>query len=58
MIELLLPRTDAGAGAQAIVALLLFVVGLVAVRRNPDLRVFVLGLGTITAAWFALRTVH
>ena len=58
MIDLLLPRTDAGAGVQAIVALVLFVVALAAVRRNPDLRVFVLGLGTITAAWFALRTVH
>lgn len=58
MIELFLPRTDAGAGVQAIVALVLFVVALAAVRRNPDLRVFVLGLGTITAAWFALRTVH
>ncbi len=29
-----------------------------AVRRNRDLVVFVSGLATITAAWFALRTVH
>ena len=58
MIDLLLPRTDAGAGVQAAVAFALFVLALVAVRRNPDLRMFVLGVGTITAAWFALRTVH
>lgn len=58
MIDLLLPRTDAGAAFQAVVALVLFVAALVAVRRNPDLRMFVYGLGTITAAWFALRTVH
>lgn len=58
MIDLLLPRTDNGAAAQAAIALVVFLVALVAVRRNPDLRMFVLGVGTITAAWFALRTVH
>lgn len=58
MIELLLPRTDAGVAVQAVVAAVGFVVALVAVRRQPELRTFVLGVGTITAAWFALRTVH
>ncbi|MDE0804273.1 MAG: hypothetical protein OSA99_13245 [Acidimicrobiales bacterium] len=58
MIDLLLPRTDAGAAVQAAVAFVVFVGALLAVRRNPDLRLFVYGLGTITAAWFALRTVH
>ncbi len=58
MIDLLLPRTDAGVLVQAVVALIIFVVALYAVRRDPDLRTFVIGMGTITAAWFALRTVH
>lgn len=58
MIELLLPRTDAGVLAQLIVAVVVFGALAVAVRRNRDLLVFVGGLATVTAAWFALRTVH
>lgn len=58
MIELLLPRTDAGAAVQAAVALVIFVPAVIAVRRHRELRIFVIGVGTITAAWFALRTVH
>jgi hypothetical protein len=58
VVELLLPRTDAGALAQAVTAAVLFAGALVAVRRNRDLLWFVGGLGTLTFAWFALRTVH
>ncbi len=58
MIDLLLPRTDGGVLVQAVVASIVFVAALVAVRRNPELRTFVIGVGTITAAWMALRTVH
>lgn len=58
MIDLLLPRTDAGALAQAVGAAVLFAAAAVAVRRNRELLVFVAGLASITAAWFALRTVH
>lgn len=58
MIDLLLPRTDAGVLAQLVGAVLLFGGLALAVRRNRDLLVFVGGLATITAAWFALRTVH
>lgn len=58
MVDLLLPRTDGGALVQAVVALVVFGSVAVAVRRNRDLLVFVTGLATITAAWFALRTVH
>lgn len=58
MIDLLLPRTDGGAIAQAIGAVVVFGALALAVRRNRDLLVFVAGLATVTAAWFALRTVH
>lgn len=58
MLDLLLPRTDAGALAQAIAVAALSAVALVAVRRNRDVLWFVAGLTTLTFAWFALRTVH
>ena len=58
MVELLLPRTDAGALAQAVTATVLFAGALVAVRRSRDLLWFVGGLATLTFAWFALRIVH
>ncbi len=58
MVEFLLPRTDGGALAQAIGAVVFFTGLGLAVRRHRDLLVFVTGLATITAAWFALRTVH
>lgn len=58
MIDLLLPRTDAGALAQTVGAVVVYCALAVAVRRNRDLLWFVAGLATITAAWFALRTVH
>lgn len=58
MIELLLPRTDEGAAVQAIVAAVVFAVVLVAVRRHAEVRLLVAGLAVMTAAWFALRTVH
>lgn len=58
MVELLLPRTDAGALAQAAVAVVVFVVAGFVLRRQRELLVFVAGLAMITGAWFALRTVH
>lgn len=58
MIDLLLPRTDAGVALQVVVATVLFTSAAVAVRRHRELLVFVLGLATMTAAWFALRAVH
>ena len=58
MADLLLPRTDAGVLAQVIGAVVIFGALAFAVRRKRDLLVFVAGLTTITAAWFALRTVH
>jgi hypothetical protein len=58
MVDLLLPRTDAGVLVQVVVAVVFYTALGFAVRRNRDLLVFVSGLATITAAWFALRTVH
>lgn len=58
MVEILLPRTDAGVLAQAAGAVVMFAGAGFAVRRQRDLLVFVVGLAVITAAWFALRTVH
>jgi len=58
LIELLLPRTDAGALAQAVAAAVVTTGALIALRRNRDLMWFVGGLATLTFAWFALRTVH
>jgi hypothetical protein len=58
VVDLLLPRTDAGALAQAVVTAAAATGALVALRHNRDLRWFVAGLATLTFAWFALRTLH
>ena len=58
MVDLLLPRTDAGALAQAVGAAVVYTGALLAVRRHRELLWFVGGLATLTFAWFALRTVH
>lgn len=58
MVDLLLPRTDGGVLGQLIVAAVVFAATGYAVRRHRDVLVFVVGLATIAAAWFALRTVH
>ena len=58
MTDLLLPRTDAGVGAQALLAVVVFGLALWATRRNRDAMVFVAGLATFTAGLMALRTLH
>lgn len=58
MLDLLLPRTDGGAGAQALVAAIIYIPLLWTTRRNRDVLTFVLGLAVMTFAWFALRLVH
>ncbi|HEV2071424.1 MAG TPA: hypothetical protein VGR26_16675 [Acidimicrobiales bacterium] len=58
LLELLLPRRDAGAGIQVVVAVALFSAAAVAARHNRDLLWLVAGLGTVTFAWFGLRTLH
>lgn len=56
--DILLPRTDAGAFAQAIVIIPALVLALVLVRADHDVRLFVAGLLVFAVAFFALRTVH
>ncbi len=58
MLDLLLPRTDAGVAAQAIVAAVILAILGFAVRRNPDRRIFVIGLAVMTVALFGVRMVH
>ncbi|HSL58474.1 MAG TPA: hypothetical protein VK866_11580 [Acidimicrobiales bacterium] len=58
LTEIILPRTDAGVLAQAIGAGLVFLIALVLVRRQPELRLLVLGIATMTAAGFGLRALH
>lgn len=58
MSDLLLPRTDAGVAAQVVAAAVVYLIAFAAVRRSPELRRFIVGMATFTAAFFALRTVH
>ena len=58
LVDLALPRTDAGAFLQAAIAVPIFGIALWRVRHNRDIRSFVAGLATLTFAWFALRTLH
>jgi hypothetical protein len=56
--DLLLPTTDAGVVAQALLALVVLTAAFVAVRRDRDLRLLVLGVATLTAGLFMLRAAH
>lgn len=58
LFDLAVPRTDAAVFVQGILALVVFGVALWRVRRNPDLRTFVVGLATLTFALFAVRALH
>lgn len=58
MLDLLLPRTDAGVAVQAVIALAVFAGLGYAVRKNRDYRIFVAGLAVMTAALFGVRMIH
>ena len=58
MRQILLPSTDAGVLVQVVVVTAVWVCLLVVVRRSAEVRLLVGGLGMITLAWFALRTLH
>ena len=58
MTELLLPRTDAGVAAQAILLVVLVGMGLWATRRQPDGRLLVIGVGLVLVALVGLRAAH
>ncbi len=58
LVDLALPRTDAGAFVQAAIAVPIFGIAVWRVRHSRDIRTFVVGVATLTFAWFALRTLH
>lgn len=58
VMELLLPRTDAGAIGQAVVAAVVFALLWWAVRRDRDVRLLVGGMALFTFAMFGLRAAH
>lgn len=58
LLDLALPRTDAGVFVQVALALAAFGAALWRVRRNRDLLTFVVGLATLTFALIAVRTLH
>ncbi|MDP9440912.1 MAG: hypothetical protein M3P34_01750 [Actinomycetota bacterium] len=58
MTEFLLPRTDRGVAWQAALATVILSGALYATRRDPELRLLVIGIAVLTASWFALRTLH
>ena len=58
--EILLPRTDAGTIAQWIVVIGAIPTSATLLHRKGfgDLAVFVVGVGCLVLAWFAVRAVH
>lgn len=58
VVEVLLPRTDAGVAAQVVVTVVVAALALWLVRRNRELAWFVAGVTFIWVAFMALRTVH
>lgn len=59
MLDLLLPRTDAGVYVQWAVmgTFWLLVIGFTR-RRSKDARLFIWGLATVNLAWFMIRMAH
>lgn len=58
MTDLLLPRTDAGVAVQVLAVAALTVVALLAVRRQPELRVLVAGVSVFLFGAMAVRALH
>jgi len=61
ILELALPRTDAGVYGQTIVMAIVWVVVIsvaVMMRARSEYRTFAIGLAVLNFAWFAARTVH
>ncbi|MFO7592097.1 MAG: hypothetical protein R6X23_14590 [Acidimicrobiia bacterium] len=58
MRDVLFPRTDAGVLVQGLVIFPALLATLFLVRRDREVRLFVLGLTTLALAWFGIRAVH
>lgn len=58
MIDVLLPSTDAGVAVQIGAWILLAGIGIYATRRNPDVRLLVIGVAVAGLGVMAVRAVH
>jgi hypothetical protein len=58
LLDLVLPATDAAAITQAVVFGVVVTAALWIVRRHPEPRIFVIGIGLLGFSLFALRAVH
>ncbi len=58
LVELLLPRTDAGVAVQLVVVVAVIAALLWRTWRQPDLRFLVAGAGFFTLGLFVLRASH
>ena len=58
MLDALLPRTDAGVLAQFIAVMVVSAVAIIAVRRQPEWRIFVTGVSVLTLGLMAARAIH
>jgi len=58
MHDLLLPATDGGVAAQAVVIAVAGLVGLVLTRRRPELRLVVIGLWLVAYGGIGVRALH
>ncbi len=57
-LQLLLPRTDGGVLVQVIIFTVIVGGALAAVRRDPELRLLVIGVGVLGLAFLAARSLH
>ena len=58
LLDFILPSTDAAAITQAVVFGVVVVAALWTVRRRPEPRIFVIGIGLLGFSLIALRAVH
>lgn len=58
LLDFVLPSTDAGAITQAVVFGLIVATAFWFVRRHPEPRIFVIGIGLLGFSLIALRAVH
>jgi len=58
MLDALLPRTDAGVLAQFIAVMVVSALAIIAVRREPEWRIFVTGVSVLTLGLMAARAIH
>ena len=58
MVDLLLPRTDAGVLVQLVMATIVLAALTLRFWRNTDARIFVIGLWVVTFGLMGVRALH